>query len=190
METKVPWYPFSLPDYLMLCLIAWFFGGVNPVVNIYQVCKCFHNVGLHLHIMCSIMNASTVFKDKHCDFSKPLCSLFWLNTKSFPCHCLHSIPTVIVLWRASILWKGCSFPKQNQTLSRSRAAVLSVLTLLDHCQGLLIFFPPNNGIFWQSDPHSANPPSSGSPPACWSRSDCFLQPSRFHFKALGKLRKG
>lgn len=91
METKVPWYPFSLPDYLMPCLIAWLVFWVNPVVSItslnfvccspadlIQMCKHFHNAGLHLHIMCSSMNASAVFKDKHCIFSKPLCP--WVSS--------------------------------------------------------------------------------------------------------------
>lgn len=90
----------------------------------------------------------------------------------------------------SMLRKGRSFPKQNQTLSSPCAAVLSVLTLLDHCQGLHLFFPLIDRIFWQSNAYSANLPCSGLPLARWSCSDCFLQRLCFYFKAFEKLRKG
>lgn len=76
------------PDIPSACLITFcqLFFWPNLVVSVtslnfvhcspadvIQVCKHFHNTGLHLHFIGFITNAVAAFKGKHCDFSKPLC---------------------------------------------------------------------------------------------------------------------
>lgn len=203
METKVLWYPFSLPDYLMLCLIAWFFGGANPVVSmislnffccspaeLIQVCKCFHNVGLHLHIMCSIMNPVLFSRTSIVIFPNLFAhESLLVKHQELPL----SLPSFHSYSHCAVKTKHIM---KGVLISQAKSNPLQVLCCSPLCtypirplSRAALVFPSQQWYILAVKGPSANPPSSGLPPACRSRSDCFLQSLHFHFKAFGKLRK-
>lgn len=114
-------------------------------------------------------------------------SLFWLAMKFFPSPYLVLTLQTSLCGKARMFWKGISFSKQNQTLSRSYTAALSVLTVLDHC--LHLFFPFNGRIFWHLNAYIAKSPSSDLSPVLRSCADGFLCLSHFHSKATWTFRK-